>query len=251
MRARGRAGPGILLAASVAASAALAQQDSFPLPPRQWPSPVMDTEAFTLLLLDRLEYRSQAGPNVLAWDVQGWAGGDRDKFWLKTSGEKEAGRRTEQAEVQLLYARRVAPFWFVQAGARRDWLAGRGRNSAVVGVQGMAPYWFGVEAMLFGDRRGVAGRVELENDLRLAQRLILQPRLETAFASYADRERGTGSGIQDVELGLRLRYEVRREFAPYVGVDVRWSVGATARSARSRGADTRTTSVVVGARIWY
>ena len=230
---------------------ALAQQQPFPLPPKDWPPPAMDMQPFTFLVADRLEYRSQSGPDLLVWDAQGWVGGDRDKFWLKTEGETEAGGRTERAEAQLLYARRIAPFWHVQAGFRRDSRLGIGRNSAVLGLQGLAPYWFSVEAMLFGDRRGLSGRLEFETDLRMTQRLILQPRFETQFAGYTDRERGSGSGIEEVEVGLRLRYEVRREFAPYIGVDWARSVGETASLARSRGESTRATSVVLGVRVWY
>ena len=239
------------IALSTASSAALAQQDPFPLPSKDWPSPVMDRQPFTFLLLDRFEYRSQAGSNLRVWDAQGWLGGDLNKFWFKTEGEDEAGGRTEQADAQLLYARRIAPFWHVQAGVRRDWRSEKGRNSAVLGLQGIAPYWFNIEAMLFGDRQGVSGRVELENDLLLSQRLILQPSFETRFSGYSDRERGIRSGIQDVELGLRLRYEIRRELAPYIGINWTRSVGGTASLARSRGDDTSVTSVLVGVRVWY
>lgn len=246
-----RIGLAAAFALGTALSPALAQQDSFPLPPRDWPPPAADQQSFVFVVADRLEYRSQPGPNLLVWDAQGWVGGDRDKLWIKTEGETEAGGPTERAEAQLLYARMIAPFWYAQAGVRRDQRSGMGRNSAVVGLQGIAPYWLNVEAMLFGDRRGLSGRVELETDLRLAQRLLLQPRFETQFAGYTDRERGTGSGIQGVELGLRLRYEIRREFAPYIGIDLERSVGGTADAARSRGERTSVTSFVAGVRVWY
>lgn len=243
---------GLVASIALTASAtARAQQDPFPLPPKDWPSPVMDTQPFTFIVVDRLEHRSQAGPNLRVWDAQGWFGGDRDRVWLKTEGENEAGGRTEQADAQLLYARRIAPFWHLQAGARRDWRSGSGRNAAVMGLQGIAPYWFNVEAMLFLDRRGLSGRVEVEYDLLLAQRLILQPRFETRFAGYTDRERDAGSGIRDVELGLRLRYEIRREFAPYIGINWTRSLGETATLARSRGEDVRAASFVIGLRVWY
>lgn len=240
-----------LIAAGLACSAALGQDDPFPLPPRDWPSPVMDTQPFTYLLLDRLEYRSQPGANLRVWDAQAWFGGDWNKLWLKTEGENEVGGRTEDAELQALYARRISPFWYLQAGIRGDRRSGAWRNSAVVGVQGLAPYWFEVEAMLFADGKGVSARVEAETDLLLTQRLILQPRLETQFSGYTDRDRGIGSGFQNLELGLRLRYEIRREFAPYIGVDWTRTLGETARIARSRGEDTSTTSIVVGIRSWY
>lgn len=239
------------VALGLVAAGASAQADPFPLPPRDWPQPVMDKQVFSYLLLDRLEYRSQSGPNLREWDAQGWIGGDRNRFWFKTEGESEVGGRTERAEVQALYARRIAPFWHLQAGVRRDARSGIARNTAVFGVQGLAPYWFDVEAMAFAERRGVSGRVELETDVLLGQRLILQPRFETQFAGFSDPERGVGRGIEQVELGLRLRYEIRREFAPYVGVTWSRKLGETADLARGRGEDARTTSVVFGVRAWY
>jgi copper resistance protein B len=239
------------LVLGVAACAALAQSDPFPLPPKEWPAPVMDKQPFTYLLVDRLEYRSQPGPTVRNWDAQGWFGGDRDKLWFKTEGENEAGRGTERAEAQLLYARRISPFWHLQAGARAERRAGSWRNSAVLAVQGLAPYWLEVEAMLFADRKGLSGRVEVETDLFLTQTLILQPRLETQFSGYKDRERGIGRGIQDVELGVRLRYEIRRELAPYIGIDWTRKFGDTASIARSQGEGVRATSLLIGVRVWY
>lgn len=232
-------------------SAALAQQDPFPLPPKDWPSPVDDKQRITYVLVDRLEYRSQAGPNLRVWDAQGWTGDDRNKAWFKTEGENEAGGGTERAEVQALYARRISPFWHLQAGVRRDARSGIWRNSAVLGVQGLAPYWFDVEGMVFAERRGISGRLEFETDWLITQRAILQPRFETQFAGYTDRDRGVGKGVEHVELGVRLRYEIRREFAPYVGVTWSRKLGETADLARARGEDTRTSSVVVGIRVWY
>lgn len=240
-----------LVAAGLTCTAALSQDDPFPLPPRDWPSPVMDTQPFSYLLLDRLEYRSQPGADLRVWDAQAWFGGDWNKLWLKTEGENEVGGGTEDAELQALYARRISPFWYLQAGVRGDRRSGAWRNSAVAGVQGLAPYWFEVEAMLFADRKGLSGRAEAETDLLLTQRLILQPRVETQFSGYTDRARGIGSGFQDLELGLRLRYEIRREFAPYIGVNWTRMLGNTARIARSQGEDTSVTSVVVGIRAWY
>lgn len=239
-----------VIAFALAGSAAVAQHDPFPLPPKEWPAPVMDTQPFTLLLLDRLEYHAQPGPGVRVWDAQAWVGGDLNKAWFKTEGESEAGGSTDW-EVQALYARRIAPFWHLQAGVRSDRRSGRTRNAVALGVQGLAPYWFDVEATLFADRKGISGQAEVETDLLLTQRLILQPRFETQFSGYTERARGIGRGIEQVELGLRLRYEIRREFAPYVGINWTRKVGTTASIARSQGEDTRTTSVVVGIRAWY
>lgn len=243
----------VTFALTLAASGAMAQvqPDPFPLPPKEWPAPVKDQQQFTFLLVDRLEYRAQPGPNLRNWDAQGWFGGDRDKFWFKTEGENEAGRGTQRAELQLLYARRISPFWHAQAGVRREGRPGSWSNAGVVGIQGLAPYWFDIEAMLFAERNGVSARLEAETDLQLTQRLLLQPRFETQVSGFTDRERGMGSGLQHVEVGLRLRYEIRREFAPYIGVVWSRKFGETANIARSEGEKVRTPGIVAGVRVWY
>lgn len=242
----------VALALSLAVPAALAQRvpDPFPLPPADWPPPVMDQQPFSFLLLDRLEYRAQPGADQRVWDAQAWFGGDLNKLWLKTEGENEVGGGTE-ADVQALYARLISPFWYLQAGVRNDRRSGISRTSAVIGVQGLAPYWFDVEAMLFLQRRGVTAQLEVETDLLLTQRLILQPRFEAQYSSFTDRDRGIGRGIEEVALGVRLRYEIRREFAPYMGVEWSRKYGETATLARNRGEDTRATSFVLGVRMWY
>ena len=240
------------LALFFVATAALAQQqDPFPLPPKDWPMPVMDTEPFTYLLIDRLEYRAQSGKDLWMWDAQGWWGGDYNKLWIKTEGESEASGRAEHAEAQLLYARRISPYWHLQGGVRQEMRPQPAQNTAVLGVQGLAPYWFEVEAMAFIGNGNVSGRIEAEYDQLLTQRLILQPRFETVFASSAEPERGVGRGLNHVELGLRLRYEIRREFAPYVGLNWTRRLGDTADLARAAGRDTSESAVVLGLRVWY
>ena len=232
-----------------AATSALAQ-DPYPLPPKDWPRPVMDTERFTFVLLDRLEYRAKSGNDAWAWDAQGWWGGDYNKLWLKSEGEGEWRGAAESADVQLLYARRVSPYWHLQAGVRQDARPQPSRNTGVLAIQGLAPYWFGVEASLFFGN-GLSGRLEAEYDQLLTQRLILQPRIHTTFAGSSDPERGIGSGVNDVELGLRLRYEIRREFAPYIGVDWKRKFGGTADLARAEGHDVSERALVLGVRVWY
>ena len=235
----------------VAGTALAQQQDPFPLPPKEWPKPVPDTQPFSYILLDRFEYRAQKGKNLGMWDAQGWFGGDYNKFWFKTEGEAEAGGRTERAEVQALYARRIHPLWFLQAGVRQEARPQPAENTAVIGVQGLAPYWFNVEAMAFIGKDNLTGRFEAEYDQLLTQRLILQPRLETVFATSSQPERAVGKGINHVELGLRLRYEIRREFAPYVGINWTRRLGETADLVRAQGGDASETALVAGLRVWY
>lgn len=223
----------------------------FPLPPADWPMPVMDQQIVPYLLLDRLEYRVQKGKNAQAWDAQAFIGTDSDKLWLKSEGEKTVGGRTEQADVQLLYARLISPFWYLQVGARNDARPGPSRNYGVLAFQGLAPYRFNVEGSLFVRGGEVAGRFEAEYDQKVTQRLILQPRAETNVSSSSDRARGYGAGVRDVELGLRLRYEVVREFAPYIGINWSRKTGGTAALARQAGDSVTSRGVVAGVRVWY
>lgn len=230
---------------------AQAQNQSFPLPPANWRTPVMDQQLIPYLLLDRFEYRLQNGGNARAWDAQAWFGGDYNKLWLKSEGENIIGRRTEDADLQALYARLIAPFWNVQAGVRDQIRPGPAKAYGVLALQGLAPYRFNVEGSLFFRTDEVSGRLEAEYDQLLTQRLILQPRIETNFTSSSDRKRRIGSGINDLELGLRLRYEIRREIAPYIGLSWTRKLGSTAGIARSEGESVNERAIVAGLRIWY
>lgn len=242
----------LFVAALFASPGTLAQQqqDPFPLPPKEWGSPVMDRDRTALFLLDRLEYQAQKGADARVWEAQGWFGGDYNKLWLKSEGQAVSGR-TEQADLQVLYARRIAPFWHLQAGLRSEIRPSPTQNYGVVAIEGLAPYWFNVQASGFFRGGEVSGRLEADYDQLLTQRLILQPRIETNFSGSADPSRGVGRGINDIELGLRLRYEIRREFAPYIGINWTRKVGDTADIARDRGEDVRATAIVVGLRVWY
>ncbi len=198
------------------------------------------------------EYQVRNGRDGFRWDGEGWYGGDINRVTIKTEGEGAFGEGVEEAEVQLLYSRAVDPYFNVQAGIRQDLGPGPKRTYATVGFEGLAPYWFEVEGALFLSNKGdVLGRLEGYYDQRITQRLILQPRAEANFALQDVRATGTGSGLSDVELGLRLRYEVFKEFAPYVGVEWARKVGDTARFARAAGEDADVTSLVAGIRFWF
>ncbi|MBT8471195.1 MAG: copper resistance protein B, partial [Marinicaulis sp.] len=188
---------------------------------------------------DRLEYRSNEGEPLLLWDAQGWWGGDRNKLWLKTEGEYAFSEDAfEEAEIQALWSRAIATFFDVQAGIRHDFAPGDDRTFGVIGVQGLAPYWFEIDAAFFvSDDGDVSARIEAEYELMLTQRLIVQPRTELNFAVQDVAEYGVGSGLSTAELGARLRYEIKREFAPYIGVDWTRSVGETADFVRADGGD--------------
>lgn len=185
------------------------------------------------------------------WEAQGWVGRDLDKLWFKTEGHREQGT-TERAEIQALYSRAVAPFWDLQAGLRHDTGVGATRTHAVFGLMGLAPYWFEMDLAAFVSERGdVSSRLEVEYELRLSQRLLLQPRVELNYSFADDVAAGIGQGFSDTSVGLRLRYEVRREFAPYLGVEWSRAYGATARLQGRQGKEREDLTVVAGLRVWY
>lgn len=200
---------------------------------------------------DRAEYRAREGGDGYLWDVQGYYGGDLDKFWFKSEGEGTFGESPESAEIQGLWSHAIGPWWDLQAGVRQD-LTGPERTHAVLGVQGLAPYMFEVDAAAFLSTKGdLTARVEAELDQRITQRLILQPRAEVNLSAQDIPELGVGAGLDSVELGLRLRYEFAREFAPYVGVEQEWKVDQSADYARLAGEDPSATNYVVGVRFWF
>jgi len=215
--------------------------------------PVHDNPIRSFVLVDQFEYGFPKGTNGLRFNGLSWIGGDYNRLWINTEGTKSSGGPLEETDVQLLYGRLIAPFWDVQGGMRyyRPTSHAPSRGSAVIGITGLAPYRFEVEAASFISNKGeVSGRVELEYELLLTQRLIAQPRFETNVAIQRSPELGIGRGFNDAELGLRLRYEIRREFAPYVGVSWTSRFGETADFARARGDVVRSLGVVVGIRLW-
>lgn len=198
------------------------------------------------------EYQARKGRDGFRWDGEGWYGGDINRLTLKTEGEGAFGEGVEQAEIQALYSRAIDPYFNLQAGVRQDLGPGPKRSYATIGFEGLAPYWFEVEGALFLSNKGdVLGRLEGYYDQRITQRLILQPRAELNFAAQDVPEGRIGSGLSDLELGLRLRYEIVKEFAPYIGVEWAKKTGDTARFARAAGEDADVTSFVAGIRFWF
>jgi len=208
-------------------------------------------QKFAWFMADRAEYRARAGGDGYLWDVQGWYGGDIDKLWMKSEGEGTFGEPIEQAEVQALWSHAIAPFFDLQGGVRHDF-AGPARTHAVIGIQGLSRYRFEVDAAIFLSTKGeLTGRIEAELDQRITQRLIAQPRVEVNLSAQNIPELGIGAGIDSAELGLRLRYEIRREFAPYIGIEQEWRVGRSADFARASGSAPSSTNVVAGVRLWF
>ncbi len=232
--------------------------DTARAPEDAWPAPVHDSQFFTFLRAEQLEYRVRDGsPNAVRWEAQGWHGGDYQKLWIKTEGEESAQGSSEgEVEVQALYSRVIAPFWDAQIGARYDNQWGPGPNEdrwfGVLGVQGFSPYAFEVEAALFiSDDADVSARLTATTDFLITQRLILQPRFEAEVAANEVEEFQVGRGLSYVETGLRLRYEIRRWFAPYIGVNWLRSVGDSIDLVRDDGGDTNDLALVLGISIWF
>ncbi|MFN3511841.1 MAG: copper resistance protein B [Phenylobacterium sp.] len=205
---------------------------------------------WTKVMLETAEVRVADGQDAFAWEGSASFGGDINRFVLKTEGEVEDEVR--EAEVQALYSRAIDPYFNLQAGLRHDFEPGPARTYATVGVEGLAPYWFEVSAALFLSEKGdVSARLEGSYDLRLTQRLILEPRAELNLSAGEVHELGLGSGPTDVEAGLRLRFAVRPEFAPYVGVHWERKLGGTADLARAAGEHVEETRFVAGLRAWF
>jgi len=203
------------------------------------------------VLIDKLEWRATDGPNPWVWDADAWIGKDLNKLWLKTEGEYADGT-TDAAYGEALYSRGIAPYWDLQAGWRHDFSPEPERDWLAVGFRGLAPYWFDVDATLYAGGNGtVFARLDAEYELMITQRLVLSPELETNVYANSDPARGIGSGVSGLELGLRLRYEIRREFAPYIGVNWEKLFGGTADYAREEDESTNDLQFVVGVRAWF
>lgn len=200
---------------------------------------------------DRLEYRAREGEDGYLWDVQGYYGNDTDKIWIKSEGEGSFGEAIEQAEVQALWSHAIGPFFDLQAGVRQDF-HGPERTHLVVGAQGVAPYFLEVDIGTFLSNKGdLTVRIEGEYDHRLTQKLILQPRAEINLSAQDIPELEIGSGIDSIEAGLRLRYEITPEFGPYLGIEQEWKLGGSRDFAIADGEDPGVTNYVIGVRFWF
>ena len=208
-----------------------------------------DDAPLGMLRLDELEAFS-GDHDGLAWEAHAWYGTDYHKLWLKTEGERIESETAGRAE--LLWDRIVSAWWSVQIGARHDSRAGPSRTWAAVGVQGLAPQFIEIEATFYlGDEGRTAARLSAERDVLITQRLVLQPQFELEAHGKDDLANGIGAGLSDVELGLRLRYELIREVAPYVGVQWERKLGDTADFVRAAGGEASDVLFVAGLRAWF
>lgn len=212
-----------------------------------------DDPLLTKVMIDQLELRDAHGDdssNPVALEAAAWIGMDLHKLWLKTDVELLNGKTTE-TEVQALYSHAIAPFWDLQMGVRHD-SKPASRNWGVIGLQGTAPYFFDVDGALFmGESGAVGARFRAHRDVLITRQWILSPGLEVNAYGQNDRQTATGSGLADVEAGVRLRYEFRREFAPYMGVMWSKKFGNSATFARDAGEEVSATQWVVGLKVWF
>lgn len=203
------------------------------------------------VLIDQLEAAFGNGDEHLAWKAEGWYGGDIDRLWVKTEGASGLGEKPEHVEVQALWSRALDPWWNLQTGIRHDF-AGPDRTYAVLGIKGLAPYWFEIDGAVFLSHKGeVTARIEAEYDQRLTRKLILQPRAELDFSAQDVAELRQGSGLSTAELALRLRYQPIPEIAPYIGIGYERAFGDTARFRRAEGKEADGWNVLIGIRSWF
>lgn len=210
-----------------------------------------DNDLHSFLLLDRLESWRDSGATGMAWEAKGWLGTDLSRLWLRSEGEHFAGE-TAHADVELLYGRSVSTWWDVVGGVRQDFAPGADRTFAAIGVQGLAPQRFDVAmTAYFGEGNQGALRFKTERELLLTNRLIAQPMLELTLYAKDDASRGVGAGFSTLEAGLRIRYEITRQFAPYAGVSHARAFGETADLRRTAADAVRETRFVAGVRLWF
>lgn len=209
-----------------------------------------DTSATGMLLFDRLEWRNAKAGDALVWNAEAWYGNDANTLLLKSEGARHNGETT--ARTELLWDKPIARWWNLQAGVRHDSAIEESREWLAAGVQGLAPGFIDIEATAYiGDSGRAAARLSAERDVLLTQRLILQPEVELNLYTQADPANQIGSGVSDLEVALRLRYEIRREFATYLGVVWARRFGNTATLARAAGDDPDDVQFAAGLRIWF
>jgi copper resistance protein B len=212
---------------------------------------VHDQAVHTFVLFDQLEGQGGIGPRALDWDMRGWVGTDLTRGWFRSEGEGRDGR-VHEAQLHAFIGRKVSRWWDLLAGVRQDLRPGRAQTWAAVGVQGLAPYWFDVAVTAY---LGAAGRthvrVETEYDLLVTNRLIVQPLVEAEVYGKADPDHGAGAGLSTVDAGVRLRYEIRRRVAPYLGVTWHRAFFGTADRATAAGLRPGHTRLALGLRLWW
>ncbi|HEU4670735.1 MAG TPA: copper resistance protein B [Dyella sp.] len=219
--------------------------------PSHLPGMDMGEASFALLRFDQLESFAGRDDRGQRWELHGWTGDDDDRLLVRSEGER-VGSHVAEGDVEALWSHAIAAYWDTTLGARHDLGDGPRRDWLAVGVQGLAPYWFELDATVYAGPSGrTAARLRADYDVLFTQRLILQPELEANLYGRDDPGRGIGRGLSDLQFGLRLRYEIRREIAPYVGVQWVHRMGRTADRVRAEGGPVTDRQFVAGVRVWF
>jgi len=219
--------------------------------PNVEPQVMRDRAVHAFVLFDQLEWQGDGTEGGMNWDTKGWVGGDRTRLWFRTEGQVEDGD-LDEVEAHLLYGRAVARWWDVVVGVRQDIRPGPAQTWGAFGLQGLAPYWFEVEATGYiSDGGQTAARLEADYELLLTNRLVLRPLVEVNLYGKSNTERGIGAGLSSADIELRMRYEFRRELAPYIGVTWNHLFGETRNLAEAAGGTASRIRFVGGLRLWY
>lgn len=249
--ARGRVTPAPAVSVKVVPSSSSAPMRPAPVVYVAGIQPVMDHMLYAHALLDEFEARYNGRGGEFRYDGQGWYGTDYDKLWIKSEGTVSRTGRFGDGDHEILYDRAISRYFDVQTGVRLDIDNGPARAWGAAGIQGLALWFFDLEATAYFSDRGAAARLQGSYDILLTNRLILQPQAELNFYSTADRARGVGRGFSDIDTGLRLRYEWFRKLAPYVGITYSGRFGQAAEIARRRGSVVGDVTFAFGLRSWF
>jgi copper resistance protein B len=215
-------------------------------------SPVDDERVYVHALLEQFEYRAASSDNLSRWEGEAWVGTDKNRLWLRSEGEVDRHGAVKDGQTELFFDRPITSFFDLQAGVRYDLDSAPGRAWAAFGVEGLARYFLRVAATVYASDSGhFAAKAQGSYDLLLTQRLILQPQMEVNAYTASDTRRRQGSGFSDLDTGLRLRYEVSRKFAPYLGVSYKRMFGQTATYTRADGDSVGDVNVLIGVRAWF
>lgn len=211
----------------------------------------LDDAVHNYLLINRLEVWDDSPGTGFAWEARGWTGTDTNRLWLRTEGSRVAGS-TEAADVEALYGHSIAPWWDLVIGIRHDYRPGDPETFGAIGIQGTAPQWIELAATAYaGKNNQLAARIEIEHQLLFTNHLMLQPRIEANLHGKTDATRGVGAGLSTAEAGLRLRYEITRQFAPYFGVSWERAFGKTADLRLLAGENRSDVRAMAGLRLWF
>ncbi|RYZ89951.1 MAG: copper resistance protein B [Proteobacteria bacterium] len=205
----------------------------------------------SMFLLDLAAARLREGEDGYQWDGEAWLGDDLNRIFIKSEGESYSSEGVESAEIQALYSRPIGPYFDIQAGVRHDFRPEPSKSYLALGFEGLSPYWNEIEGTLFISEDGdLLGRFKGRYDQLITQSFIVESLAEFNFSAQEEKDTGVGSGLVDAELTLKLRYEIKREVAPYFGVSWKSKFGETAQFARDSGESKARSSLLVGLRIW-